>query len=54
MKILKIILDVSQVLLMLGEMMKGSVKTGFNVVTDLPTFSKNIEKQSPLPQGCLF
>lgn len=38
----------------IGDVMKGSVITGFKVVTDLPTFSKNIEKQIPLPQGCLF
>ncbi len=38
----------------IGTVMKGSVEKGFEVVTDLPTFSKNIEIQSPLPQGCLF
>ncbi len=37
-----------------GVIMKGSVAKGFKVVTDLPTFSKKIETQKPLPQGCLF
>jgi len=37
-----------------GTVMKGSVSKGFKVVTDLPTFSENLERQSPLPQGCLF
>jgi hypothetical protein len=37
-----------------GSVMKGTVSKGFKVVTDLPTFSENIETQSPLPQGCLF
>ena len=37
-----------------GNVMKGSVNTGFKVVTELPTFSKNIEKQKPLPDGCLY
>ena len=37
-----------------GAVMKGSVAKGFKVVTDLPTFSKKIETQKPLPQGCLF
>jgi hypothetical protein len=37
-----------------GVVMKGSVAKGFKVVTDSPTFSKKIETQKPLPQGCLF
>ena len=37
-----------------GKMMYGSVEKGFTEVTKLPTFSKAIEKQSPLPKGCLF
>lgn len=37
-----------------GIVMKGSVAKGFKTVTDLPTFPKKIETQSPLPQGCLF
>jgi hypothetical protein len=37
-----------------GIIMKGSVAKGFKAVTDLPTFSKKIETQKPLPQGCLF
>jgi len=40
--------------IIVGTVMKGSVAKGFKIVTDLPTFSKKIEKQSPLPQGCLF
>ena len=37
-----------------GTVMKGSVSKGFKVVTDLPTFSEKVERQNPLPQGCLF
>ena len=37
-----------------GSVMKGSVSKGFKTVTDLPTFSKKLETQSPLPKGCLY
>ena len=37
-----------------GDVMKGSVSSGFKVVTELPTFSKKLEKQMPLPNGCLY
>jgi len=34
--------------------LRGNVSNVFEKVTKLPTFSKAIEKQSPLPHGCLF
>lgn len=37
-----------------GDLFKGTVSTGFKKVTKALTFPKDIEKQSPLPQGCLF
>ena len=37
-----------------GEVMMGSVLSGFKVVTELPTFSEKIETQKPLPNGCLY
>ena len=37
-----------------GAVMKGSIDKGFIAVTDLPTFSKSIERQTPLPKGCLY
>lgn len=37
-----------------GDVMKGSVTSGFEIVTKLPTFSKGLEKQKPLPIGCLY
>ena len=38
----------------IGDVMKGSITSGFHVVTEIPIFSKNVEKQMPLPQGCLY
>jgi hypothetical protein len=37
-----------------GDVLKGSVNTGFQRVTNLPHFQKVLEKQEPLPTGCLF
>ena len=37
-----------------GSVMKGSVKTGFKIVTDFPKFPKKLEMQNPLPKGCLY
>ena len=37
-----------------GEVMMGSILSGFKVVTELPTFSEKIETQKPLPNGCLY
>ena len=37
-----------------GDVLKGSVHTGFKRVTNLPHFQKALEKQKPLPTGCLF
>ena len=37
-----------------GNVFKGSVKEGFAMVTKVPDFDKNVEKQKPLPNGCAF
>ena len=37
-----------------GDVLKGSVNTGFKRVTNFPHFPKALEKQEPLPTGCLF
>ena len=37
-----------------GDVFKGTVLTGFKKVTKVPKFSKNVEKQQPLPNGCTF
>ena len=37
-----------------GTVFKGSVKEGFHMVTKVPNFDKNVEKQKPLPNGCAF
>ena len=37
-----------------GAVFKGSVKDGFKKVEEVPNFDKSIEKQSPLPSGCLY
>lgn len=37
-----------------GDVFKGSIHTGFKKVTNLPHFPKDLEKQEPLPTGCLF
>ena len=42
------------ILYAVGDVYKGTVSREFEKVTKLPTFPKAIEKQSPLPQGCLF
>jgi len=37
-----------------GDVFKGSVAKGFKHATELPIFSQTLEKQGPLPHGCLF
>lgn len=37
-----------------GDVFKGSVKEGFFKSTSLPSFSKALEKQQPLPRGCAY
>ena len=37
-----------------GDVVKGSVKDGFEKVKEVPTFDKKIETQAPLPSGCLY
>jgi len=37
-----------------GDIFKGSVKNGFEKVEETIEFNKKIEKQTPLPKGCLY
>lgn len=37
-----------------GDVFKGSVKNGFKKVDKIPDFDEKIEKQTPLPAGCLY
>ena len=37
-----------------GAIFKGSVQEGFSKSMDMPSFSKALEKQQPLPKGCAF
>lgn len=37
-----------------GNIMKGSVKSGFILIENPPDFSPDIEKEPPLPSGCNF
>ena len=37
-----------------GDVFRGSVHMGFQKVTNLPYFPNALEKQEPLPTGCLF
>jgi hypothetical protein len=37
-----------------GDVMMGSVFSGFKKVSELPNFATTLEMQAPLPKGCLY
>lgn len=37
-----------------GDVFKGTVKSGFSKIEVVPQFSEALEKQQPLPKGCAY
>jgi hypothetical protein len=37
-----------------GNVFSGTVATGFREIKEFPDFNNSIEKQAPLPKGCLY